>query len=114
VPLPACGPDRRPRVNIDVQAVKGVADSGDPEADIIELVATVGAAASHQGSGAAFFLDELQFLGKRSLGLLAAAMHGISQQNTPVLLVGAGLPPLPLASKRRYWRDGEGVVIVRV
>ena len=87
------------RFNIDAQAVKGVADSGDPEADIIELVATVGAAASHQGSGAAFFLDELQFLGKPSLSLLAAAMHGISQQNTPVLLVGAGLPQLPLVLK---------------
>src|SRR5579863_402271 len=87
------------RFNIDAKAVKGVADSGDPEADIIELVATVGAAASHQGSGAAFFLDELQFLGKPSLSLLAAAMHGISQQNTPVLLVGGGLPQLPLVLK---------------
>lgn len=87
------------RFNIDVQAVKGVADSGDPEADIVELLAEVGAAASQQGSGAAFFLDELQFLGRRSLSLLAAAMHGISQQNTPVLLVAAGLPQLPLMLK---------------
>jgi hypothetical protein len=30
-------------------------------------------------------LDELQFLGKRDLALMAAAMHGISQQNAPVL-----------------------------
>lgn len=87
------------RFNIDAQAVKGVADSGDPEADIIELLAEVGGAASQHGSGAAFFLDELQFLGRRSLGLLAAAMHGISQQNVPVLLVGAGLPHLPLMLK---------------
>jgi hypothetical protein len=87
------------RFNIDVEAVKGVADSGDPEADIIELLAEVGSAASQHGSGAAFFLDELQFLGKRSLALMAAAMHGISQQNAPVLLVGAGLPQLPLMLK---------------
>jgi hypothetical protein len=48
----------------------------------------------------AFFLDELQYLGKRSLGLLAAAMYGISQQNAPVLLVVAGLPQRPLMLKR--------------
>lgn len=87
------------RFNIDAQAVIGVADSGDPEADIIELLAEVGAAASQHGSGAAFFLDELQFLGKRDLALMAAAMHGISQRNAPVLLVGAGLPQLPLMLK---------------
>ncbi len=88
------------RFNIDVQAVKGVADSGDPEADIVELLAEVGSAASQHGSGASFFLDELQFLGKRDLALMAAAMHGISQQNAPVLLIGAGLPQLPLMLKR--------------
>lgn len=87
------------RFNIDVQAVKGVADSGDPEADIVELLSEVGAAAGQHGSGAAFFLDELQFLGKRSLALMAAAMHGISQQNAPVLLIAAGLPQLPLMLK---------------
>ena len=87
------------RFNIDVKAVTGVADSGDPEADIVELLAEVGAAAAQHGSGAAFLLDELQFLGRRSLATLAAAMHGVSQQNTPVLLVGAGLPQLPLMLK---------------
>ena len=87
------------RFNIDVEAVTGVADSGDPEADIVDLLAEVGRAAAKHGSGAAFFLDELQFLGKKSLALLAAAMHGISQQNAPVLLIGAGLPQLPLMLK---------------
>jgi hypothetical protein len=87
------------RFNIDVDAVTGVADSGDPEADIVELLAEVGGVASQHGSGAAFFLDELQFLGRGSLGVLAAAMHGISQLNAPVLLIGAGLPQLPLMLK---------------
>jgi hypothetical protein len=87
------------RFNIDVKAVTGVADSGDAEADIVELLAEVGAAASEHGSGAAFFLDELQFLGKRSLATLAAAMHGVSQQNAPVLLIAAGLPQLPVLLK---------------
>ena len=87
------------RFNIDVKAVTGVADSGDPEADIVELLGEVGAAAAQHGSGAAFLLDEVQFLGRRDLATLAAAMHGISQQNAPVLLVAAGLPQLPLMLK---------------
>jgi hypothetical protein len=87
------------RFNIDVQAVKGVADSGDAETDIVELLAEVGKVASEHGSGAAFFLDELQFLGKPGMALLAAAMHGVSQQNAPVLLIAAGLPQLPLLLK---------------
>jgi hypothetical protein len=87
------------RFNIDAKAVTGVADSGDPEADIVELLTEVGAAADQHGSGVAFFLDEMQYLGKADLGLLAAAMHGISQQNSPVLLIGAGLPQLPLMLK---------------
>ncbi len=87
------------RFNIDVKAISGVADSGDPEADIVELLGEVGAAAAQHGSGAPFLLDELQFLGKHSLSMLAAAMHGVSQQNAPVLLVAAGLPQLPLMPK---------------
>src|ERR1700685_1721529 len=87
------------RFNIDVKTISGVADSGDPEADIVELLREVGAAAAQHGSGAAFLLDELQFLGKRSLSMLAAAMHGVSQQKAPVLLVAAGLPQLPLMLK---------------
>lgn len=87
------------RFNIDVKAVTGVADSGDAEADIVELLREVGAAAAQHGSGAAFLLDEVQFLGRRDLATLAAAMHGVSQQGTPVLLVAAGLPQLPLMLK---------------
>jgi hypothetical protein len=41
------------RFNIDVKAVTGIADSGDPEVDIVELLAEVGAAAAQHGSGAA-------------------------------------------------------------
>ncbi len=88
------------RLKIDAMAVEGVADSGDVEADIVELLVEVGAASAAHGSGAALFLDEMQFLGRGSLSLLAAAMHGISQQSAPVLLVGAGLPQLPLLLKQ--------------
>jgi hypothetical protein len=84
---------------IDVDAVSGVADSGDPEADIVELLVEIGAAATENGAGVVFLLDELQFLSRDDLALLAAAMHRVSQEAMPVLLVGAGLPQLPLMLK---------------
>jgi hypothetical protein len=84
------------RFNIDLEAVQGVADSGDPETDIVELLGELGRAAAEQRAGVVFLLDELQFLGQGELALLATAMHHISQETSPVLIVGAGLPQLPL------------------
>jgi hypothetical protein len=84
------------RLNIDVEAIRGVADSGDPEADVVELLGEVGAAAGDQGAGVVFLLDEMQFLSKAELGMLAAAFHRISQETLPVVLAGAGLPQVPL------------------
>jgi hypothetical protein len=82
------------RFQFDVDATRGVADSGDPETDIGELLTEIGVAAAEQGAGVLYLLDELQFLSRKDLGLLATAMHRISQENTPVLLAAAGLPPL--------------------
>jgi hypothetical protein len=84
---------------IDVDAISGTADSGDLAMDIVELMAEIGKIAAGQGSGALFLIDEMQFLGKDELGLLSQAMHRISQDSMPVLLVGAGLPQLPLMLK---------------
>jgi AAA ATPase domain len=84
------------QLNIQTPALEGVADSGDREADIVELLGELGAAASDQSAGVAFLLDEMQFLGRDDLGLLAASFHRISQQTHPVVLAGAGLPQLPL------------------
>lgn len=83
-------------LNIDTPAIDGVADSGDREADIVELLSELGTAAADQGAGVVFLLDEMQFLDKDDLALLAAAFHRISQQTHPVVLAGAGLPQLPL------------------
>jgi AAA ATPase domain len=47
------------RFNIDFDAIKGVADSGDPEADIVELLGEVGKAASEHGEGVLLLLDEM-------------------------------------------------------
>jgi hypothetical protein len=95
----ALGEDGHWRFNIDFDAVKGVADSGDPEVDIVELLGEVGRAASEHGEGVLLLLDEMQFLSRADLGLLSKAMHQISQEVLPVLIAGAGLPQLPLMLK---------------
>ncbi len=87
------------RFNIDFDAVKGIADSGDPEVDIVELLGEVGRAASEHGEGVLLLLDEMQFLSRADLGLLSKAMHQISQEVLPVLIAGAGLPQLSLMLK---------------
>lgn len=81
---------------IDVEAAKGVADSGDLEADVVELLSAVGAAAMGENSGAVFLIDEMQALGKGDLSSLMAALQKISREQLPVMVVAAGLPQLPL------------------
>jgi hypothetical protein len=86
----------RMRFNIDIEAAQGVADSGDLEADIVELLSEVGRAALDGNSGALFLLDEMQVLEKSDLALLMAALQRVAREQLPVMLVGAGLPQLPL------------------
>jgi hypothetical protein len=91
--------DGRWQFNLDVDALTGVADSGELGDDIVELLAEVGKAAVERGAGLVVLLDEMQFLGRDDLATLSTAMHRISQENMPILLVGAGLPQLPLMLK---------------
>ena len=81
----------------DVPAVKGRADSGDLELDLIELCTDVAAMAADLGVGIAVFVDEMQDIGTPELAAICAACHEISQAGAPFLIVGAGLPHLPTA-----------------
>ena len=74
---------------------RGLADSGELEQDLGELLTEVGALAAETDSGVLLLLDELQILGEPELESLVAAMHRMAQQQLPVGLVGAGLPTLP-------------------
>ena len=86
----------RLQFKIDIEAAKGVADSGDLEADIVELLTAVGRAAVSESSGALFLIDETQVLQKADLSLLMAALQKITREQLPVMVVAAGLPQLPL------------------
>ena len=88
----------------DVPATKGRADSGDLELDLIELFTDVGELAGDLGVGIGLFVDEMQDIATPELAAICGAVHEISQQGSPVVVVGAGLPHLPvaLASAKSY------------
>ena len=75
--------------------MKGRADSGDIEIDLVELFTDLGGLAADVGKGVAVFIDEMQDLGPDDVSALCAACHEISQSGLPVIVVGAGLPHLP-------------------
>jgi hypothetical protein len=83
------------QLNIDVSAISGSADSGDIEDDLTELLREVGEAARAGGKGIVYLIDEMQNLEPVAMGALCMAFHKLAQQQLPVALVGAGLPPLP-------------------
>ena len=85
------------RPPIDVAAARGRADSGDLELDLLELFTDVAGLAGDLNVGVALFVDEMQDVAPDELGALCGAGHEISQQGAPLLLVGAGLPHLPVA-----------------
>ncbi|MGH3454900.1 MAG: ATP-binding protein [Nocardioidaceae bacterium] len=81
----------------DVVAAKGRADSGDLELDLIELFGDVASIAADLSVGLALFVDEMQDIAPSELSALCGACHEISQAGAPLILVGAGLPHLPVA-----------------
>src|SRR6202451_1398111 len=82
------------QLKLDVDAVRGVADSGDPEQDLVELLREIGEAARAAGTGALFLMDEMHNLGASSLAAVCMAFQAIGRDALPVALVGAGLPDL--------------------
>jgi hypothetical protein len=89
---------------IDAPAVRGRADSGDIEIDLVELFTDVGGLAADLGKGIGVFIDEMQDLGPDDVSALCAACHEVSQSGLPVIVVGAGLPHLPavLSASKSY------------
>jgi len=81
----------------DVPATRGRADSGDLELDLVELFTDVAGLAGDLGVGIALFVDEMQDIATEELAALCGACHEISQQGAPLVVVGAGLPHLPVA-----------------
>ena len=79
-------------VGLDFEPEPGLADNGDLEADLQDLLEVVGDAAREGGSCLALFVDELQYVKEDELAALITALHRTSQRQLPVTMVGAGLP----------------------
>jgi hypothetical protein len=73
----------------------GVADNGDLDTDLIDLLDIVGRAAAERGTAMILFIDELQYVPERELGALITALHRARQNERPITIVAAGLPQLP-------------------
>jgi hypothetical protein len=81
-------------VGLDVDPERGLADTGDLEADLADLLATSGEAAQARRTAVVLMIDELQYVDENQLAALIMALHRCAQRQLPVTLVGAGLPQL--------------------
>jgi hypothetical protein len=81
-------------VGLDLDAEKGLADSGDLDSDLSDLLAAAGEAAAERKTALVLFVDELQYVPEEQLASLITALHGANQARLPVTLVAAGLPQL--------------------
>lgn len=81
-------------IAMDYKPRKGVADSGDLETDLADLLDSIGKAAVEGNTALVLFIDELQYVKEPQLAALIAALHRTSQNQFPVTMVAAGLPQL--------------------
>lgn len=82
------------QVGLDFEPEPGLADAGDLEHDLQSLLEAAGAAARAADTALVLFVDELQYVPEDQLAALITALHRLSQQQLPIVLVGAGLPQL--------------------
>jgi len=83
-------------LGLDVDPEHGAADSGDLQIDLPNLFVAVAEAARAKNTAVALLIDELQSLREMELGALIMAMHKMQQRQLPLLLLGAGMPTLPV------------------
>ncbi|WP_112945189.1 MULTISPECIES: AAA family ATPase [unclassified Rhizobium] len=81
-------------VDVGVEPESGLADTGDLQYDLPDLFVLIGKATQAAGRGWILLIDEVQYLSDADLSALIVALHRISQDGLPVLLVGAGLPQI--------------------
>lgn len=84
-------------VGVEIEPLKGIADSGRLGEDLTALFEVLGLASQEFNIGTLLLIDELQEAPKEDLAAINMAVHEIGQAGVPlpVVLVGAGLPSLP-------------------
>jgi predicted transcriptional regulator len=81
-------------VGLDFEPEAGLADNGDLEHDLQDLLEASAQAAREANTALILFVDELQYVPEEQLAALIVALHRTAQRQLPVVLVGAGLPQL--------------------
>lgn len=81
-------------VGLDFEPEPGLADNGDLELDLQDLLEASGMAAKSAATALAIFIDELQYVEAKQLAALITVLHRAAQRQLPVVLIGAGLPQL--------------------
>jgi hypothetical protein len=81
-------------IGLDFEPEPGLADSGDLDADLADLMTAIGEAADERKIAVVLAIDELQYVPEAQLAALIAALHRTSQRQLPVTLIAAGLPQL--------------------
>jgi len=81
-------------VGFDFDTEQGLADSGDLDIDLADLLLAVGEAAAERKAAFVMVVDELQYVPEAQLASLIAALHRVNQNQLPVTLIAAGLPQL--------------------
>ena len=76
----------------DVQISFPVADSGELEQDLSELLYLTAELVQKEGTHLLLVIDEMQYLDRDELSGLCYAVHRISQKELPMRMIGAGLP----------------------
>ncbi len=95
-----------PSTELGLEAERGVADSGDLEHDLGELLLAIAEAAASRSKPIVLFIDELQYLSELELSALILGLHQISQRGLPLTMYGAGLPlVLGLAGRSKSYSE---------
>jgi hypothetical protein len=81
-------------IALDVEPEPGLADSGNLDTDLADLLTAVGEAARERDTVVVLAIDELQYVPQAQLAALIAALHRASQRQLPITMIGAGLPQL--------------------
>jgi hypothetical protein len=79
---------------LDIDPERGLADSGDLDNDLTELLASIGSAAAERATAVVLYIDELQYVPEEQLAALIVALHSANQDQLPITMVAAGLPQL--------------------
>ncbi len=93
-------------LELGVDPEVGVADSGDLESDLPDLMVALAEAAKDRGTQICLLIDELQYLKQEELSALIMSLHRISQKKLPLVMFAAGLPLiLGLAGRSKSYAE---------